>query len=88
MLFSSGTTGMAKAVCLSHKNCVTHSKMMMDPMFGTLAFGKNLLCVLPMFHIYGFIMAIDCLQRGAVFTVMPRFDLEAMLKAIQEQLYY
>jgi len=83
MPFSSGTTGMPKAICLSHKNCVSYSIMEMDPMFGTLDFGKNMLGLLPMFHMYGFTMALDCLQKGAAYTVLPRFELESMLKAIQ-----
>eukprot|EP00088_Acartia_fossae_P013404 TRINITY_DN17020_c0_g1_i3.p1 TRINITY_DN17020_c0_g1~~TRINITY_DN17020_c0_g1_i3.p1 ORF type:complete len:304 (+),score=86.39 TRINITY_DN17020_c0_g1_i3:3-914(+) len=33
---------------------------------------------------YGFTMALDCIQRGAAFTVLPRFELESMLNAIQE----
>lgn len=83
MPFSSGTTGMPKAICLSHKNMVSYSIMEMDPMFGTLDFGKNMLGLLPMFHMYGFTMALDCLQKGAAYTVLPRFELESMLKAIQ-----
>jgi len=84
MPLSSGTTGLPKVICLSHKNCVSYNTAAVTPMFGTLAPGKNMLSLLPMFHMYGFTMAINCLLKGAAFTTLPRFTLDSLLNAVQE----
>ena len=84
MPLSSGTTGLPKVIQLSHKNCVTYNTVTCHPMFGTLAPGKNLLSLLPMFHMYGFTMALNCILKGAAFTTLPRFELGTLLKAVQE----
>ena len=83
MPFSSGTTGMPKVVCLSHKNCVTYSYMSDHHSVSDLGPESNMLCLLPMFHVYGFKMSIHCITRECPFTTMPKFDLEALLNAVQ-----
>ncbi|XP_023330363.1 probable 4-coumarate--CoA ligase 1 [Eurytemora carolleeae] len=69
---SSGTTGLPKAVCLSHKNCVTYNVITMHDHFGTLGPGKNCLMLLPKFHAYGFTMSLNSILKGAVYTTLPR----------------
>src|SRR6185369_15880761 len=44
-----------------------------------------LLCVLPLFHIYGLVVVLNMgLHLGATIVVMPRFDLEHFLSLIQQ----
>ena len=83
MPFSSGTTGLPKVVCLSHKNCVTYSYMTDHHTYSDMGPESNMLCLLPMFHMYGFIMSVHCLTRQCPFTTMPKFELEALLNAVQ-----
>jgi len=83
MPFSSGTTGLPKVVCLSHKNCVTYSYMTDHHTFSDMGPESNMLCLLPMFHCYGFTMALHCITRQCRFTTMPKFELEPLLKAVQ-----
>ena len=45
----------------------------------------TLICVLPLFHIYGLVVVLNMgLYSGATVVMMPRFDLEAFLKAVQD----
>ena len=45
----------------------------------------TLLCVLPLFHIYGLVVVLNMgLHKGATMVTMPRFDLEQFLGLIQK----
>lgn len=80
--YSSGTTGLAKGVMLTHYNLVAN----MCQMDGLDYFRRDdiLLCVLPLFHIYGLVVVLNMgLHLGATTVIMPRFDLEQFLSLIQ-----
>lgn len=77
--YSSGTTGMPKGVMLTHYNLVANLRQME----GLSYFSRNdtLICVLPLFHIYGLVVILNLgLQKGATIVTMPRFDLEQFLE--------
>jgi acyl-CoA synthetase (AMP-forming)/AMP-acid ligase II len=81
--YSSGTTGLAKGVMLTHYNLVAN----MRQMDGLDYFHRDdiLLCVLPLFHIYGLVVVLNMgLHLGATIVIMPRFDLEQFLAMIQK----
>jgi acyl-CoA synthetase (AMP-forming)/AMP-acid ligase II len=81
--YSSGTTGLAKGVMLTHYNLVAN----MCQMDGLDYFQKDdtLLCVLPLFHIYGLVVVLNMgLHLGTTIVMMPRFDLEQFLGLIQK----
>jgi len=81
--YSSGTTGTAKGVMLTHHNLVAN----MCQMDGLDYFREDdiLMCVLPLFHIYGLVVVLNMgLHLGATIVVMPRFDLEQFLGTIQK----
>ena len=81
--YSSGTTGLPKGVMLTHHNLVSNLRQME----GLDYFTENdtLLCVLPLFHIYGLVVILNMgLYMGATIVMMPRFDLEEFLKSVTQ----
>jgi 4-coumarate--CoA ligase len=81
--YSSGTTGAAKGVMLTHRNLVANIAQSL-PMLGVNS-ADTVLAVLPFFHIYGLnvLMSLTLHQRGTLVT-MPRFDLAEFLRLIQD----
>jgi acyl-CoA synthetase (AMP-forming)/AMP-acid ligase II len=83
MLWSSGTTGAPKAVELTHRNLVAALAQFETPV--RLEPRHRLLGLAPFFHSLGFVTILcNALAQGAAVVSMPRFDLEAMLRALEE----
>jgi acyl-CoA synthetase (AMP-forming)/AMP-acid ligase II len=81
--YSSGTTGRAKGVMLTHRALVSNI-VQTDAMMDT-ANVKRVLAVLPFFHIYGMQVTLNhALAIGATVITMPKFDLPEFLRIIAE----
>ncbi|QFZ23611.1 4-coumarate--CoA ligase family protein [Saccharothrix syringae] len=81
--YSSGTTGRAKGVMLTHRNLVANI-VQCNAMFHVDG-STRVLAVLPFFHIYGMqVLMNNGLQVGATVVTMPRFDLPEFLRVIQD----
>lgn len=79
--YSSGTSGRAKGVMLTHWNMVS----MLEQAWGVHDAGTRCLAVLPFFHIFGMqVLANLAVCAGLETYVMGKFDFEGMLQAIQK----
>ncbi|WP_217546630.1 4-coumarate--CoA ligase family protein [Streptomyces sp. GbtcB6] len=80
--YSSGTTGVPKGVMLTHRQIATNLAQL-EPAVPAGP-GDRILAVLPLFHIYGLTALMNApLRNGATVVVLPRFELETFLAAIQ-----
>ena len=80
---SSGTTGLPKSVMLTHRNLVAG---VCQTLLGQLVTEDEvLIAALPLFHIFGFQAALNLpLAQGATVVLLPRFELGAFLRAVQD----
>jgi acyl-CoA synthetase (AMP-forming)/AMP-acid ligase II len=84
--YSSGTTGLSKGVMLTHRNLVANMCQISGTKSGSreITDKDTLIAVLPFFHIYGMGVIMNyAVSKGANLVILPRFDLEAFLDAIQ-----
>jgi acyl-CoA synthetase (AMP-forming)/AMP-acid ligase II len=80
--YSSGTTGVAKGVMLTHYNMVANLYQLEE--HDCTSERDTLIAVLPFFHIYGMNVIMNVgLFNGATIVTMPRFELEQFLGAMQ-----
>lgn len=82
--YSSGTTGKAKGVMLTHLNLVANIVQCSAVL--PIREDDTVLAVLPFFHIYGMnvIMNLTLQQRGKL-VILPKFDLKPFLELIQNE---
>jgi len=81
--WSSGTSGLPKSVVLTHRNLVA-SLCQTRPVHRV---GEDdiVIAALPLFHAFGFQVTLNlALLQGATVVILPRFELDAFLTAVQD----
>jgi len=82
--YTGGTTGLSKGAMLTHMNLVSNAVMCAVWLQGKPT-EETFLTVLPLFHIYGMTTGMNApLYMAGTMVMLPRFDLAASLKSIQE----
>lgn len=83
MPYSSGTTGLAKGVMLSHHNLIAN--FVLSSEVNPQVEDDKMFAVLPFFHIYGMVLLLClALYNGVTLLTSPRFDLEQFLRIVQD----
>lgn len=89
--YSSGTTGLPKGVCLTHRNILSNSEMLNVKLGSeTLAlpttkdYQECIPCVLPFFHIYGWTVTLmSKLHLGCKIVTLPNFKPDTFLSCLK-----
>ncbi|GLV31409.1 uncharacterized protein CBL_20029 [Carabus blaptoides fortunei] len=84
ILCSSGTTGLAKGVMLTHKNFQAAHIWAIDPDFPAFRASKIGLALLPFYHAYGLTIHLIMLAMHMKMVVLARFEEQLFLSAIQQ----
>src|SRR6266481_4825430 len=89
IVYTSGTTGRSKGAVLSHGNLASNA-IVLDEYWGFRQRREQggrdvLLHALPLFHVHGLFVACHCaLMAGATTILLPRFDVEQVLRALPQ----
>ncbi len=84
--YSSGTTGLPKGVMLSHYNLIANVYQLLGPNGSALNSRDNILCCLPLYHIYGLNVILNpALILGAKLVLVPRFSVPMALRLLVDE---
>ncbi|MCO5573088.1 hypothetical protein L7F22_026853 [Adiantum nelumboides] len=85
LLYSSGTTGVSKAVIITHRNFIAQVFLLHFSPEGLPWSARIYLCLIPMFHVYGMAyFATGLLVKGSTVVLQQKFDFVKTLEAIQK----
>ncbi|EGC34528.1 hypothetical protein DICPUDRAFT_88289 [Dictyostelium purpureum] len=86
ILFSSGTTGNFKALCLTHRNILSNVKQTILAEKELNPKNSVILCCLPFFHCFGLVVVLlSSLSYGAGFTFLKKYNVLKFLKLVQNE---
>ena len=84
--YTGGTTGLSKAAMLTHANVYINARQLSDWLPSRDIGKETLLCVLPLFHVFAMTAIMHwALMNGGSMILLPRFDLEQLLKVINRK---
>jgi long-chain acyl-CoA synthetase len=83
LIYSGGTTGVAKGIMLSHYNFVANAHQIVA--WGHLTDEEGMLAVLPLFHGFGMSVTMNApVLAGGEIILVPRFSAKQVVKTIQK----
>jgi long-chain acyl-CoA synthetase len=84
--YTGGTTGISRGAMLTHANLVANAHQTRTWYTDAQPGREVTLCVLPLFHTYGLTLCLTTSTLlAAKLVLLPRFDLDVVLRAIDEQ---
>ena len=83
LIYSGGTTGVAKGIMLSHFNLVANAHQIIA--WGHLTDEQGVMAVLPLFHGFGMSVTMNAaVLKGGEIILLPRFDAKQIAKTIHK----
>jgi long-chain acyl-CoA synthetase len=83
LIYSGGTTGVAKGIMLSHFNLVANAHQIIA--WGHITDEQGVMAVLPLFHGFGMSVTMNAaVLKGGEIILLPRFDAKQIAKTIQK----
>jgi len=84
--YTGGTTGTPKGAMLTHANISANVQQVHLWMGEPRPEGEKFLCVIPFFHVFAMTAAMNLgIVTGSELILLPRFELTAVLKTINDQ---
>jgi long-chain acyl-CoA synthetase len=84
--YSSGTTGLPKGVKLSHYNLIANIYQLLGPNATALNSADNILCCLPLYHIYGLNVILNpSMLLGSTLILMSRFNVVQLTSLLTQE---
>jgi long-chain acyl-CoA synthetase len=82
--FTSGSTGAAKAVALSHRNIVSNIMQISAAMSTKAPDNAAVICIIPFFHVFGLsVCMLLSVYKGYRMVLVPQFDWSSMLTLLE-----
>ncbi|EGC39632.1 hypothetical protein DICPUDRAFT_26531 [Dictyostelium purpureum] len=86
ILFSGGTTGNYKGVCLTHSNCVASIKQVIVSEYSKHTEPQKIISCIPMYHMFGFItIFLCCIAYGCCLYFFNNYNLKKLLTLIEKE---
>src|SRR5439155_1561830 len=86
LIYTGGTTGLAKGAMLSHRNLVANVLQARAWFVDAVDGRESILCVIPFFHAYGMTVGMNFgIHVGAKLVLVPRFDVDGVLRLIDKE---
>ena len=83
--YTGGTTGLAKAAMLTHRNIVCNTLQVVSWAHMAERGKEVVMCVLPFFHVYGMTVGMNVgFYLGGTLVLEPRFEVERVVKLIEK----
>jgi long-chain acyl-CoA synthetase len=84
--YTGGTTGLAKAAMLTHRNLVANVIQCSAWMYKSERGQEKMLGIVPFFHVYGMTTVMNyAIYQAATMVLLPRFEPEDVLKTISRE---
>ena len=86
LLYTGGTTGEPKGVCLTHGNLYANAMQSALGLTTAEPGRERALAVIPFFHAFGMTAVMNtCITLGVEMVLMPRFEVQELLQAIERK---